>query len=186
MFFYALDFGGHNPGSTIETGWTPDGLPVHVYAASCHVFESRKNRDQWIEEDVPNRLTGRYSREDCDAATGYRQMLHDLKPLMEEDEHEDLSASGAAEIVESYAAWFPERMHRSDANATGLARLRVDAGYGSRRALSEKCGVSVQRLYDWETQFRNPTGMSLDTAHRLADALGVTIDALWAAVSVTE
>ena len=65
------------------------------------------------------------------------------------------------------------KRRRTDANATGLARLRVDAGYGSRRALSEKCGVSVQRLYDWETQFRNPTGMSLDTAHRLADALGV-------------
>ena len=80
MFFYALDFGGHNPGSTTETGWTPDGLPVHVDAASCHVLESRKNRDQWIEEDVPNRITGRYSREECDSSTGYRQMLHDPKP----------------------------------------------------------------------------------------------------------
>ena len=186
MFFYALDFGGHNPGSTTETGWTPDGLPVHVYAASCHVFESRKNRDQWIEEDVPNRLSGRYSREECDSSTGYRQMLHDLKPLMEEDAYADLSVSGAAEIVEAYASRFPERMHRSDANATGLARLRIDAGYASRRALSDKCGVSVQRLYDWETRFRDPTGMSLDTAHRLSDALGVTIDALWGAVSVTE
>lgn len=186
MFFYALDFGGHNPGSTTETGWTPDGLPVFVYAAACHVFESRKARARWIDEDTPNRITGRYSREECDSATGYRQMLHDLKPLMEQDEYEDLSVAGAAEIVEAYAAKFPERMHRSDSNATGLARLRIDAGYDSRRALSEKCGVSVQRLYDWETRFRDPTGMSLDTAHRLADALGVTIDALWAAVSVTE
>ncbi|NEG89851.1 helix-turn-helix domain-containing protein [Bifidobacterium aerophilum] len=57
--------------------------------------------------------------------------------------------------------------------------MRVQAGYAKRKDLSERCGVSVQRLHDWETGFRDPRGISLRTAHEISSALGITLDDFW-------
>lgn len=70
----------------------------------------------------------------------------------------------------------------------GLREMRTKAGM-SQRDLCRAIGAStVGRVWAWEAwgdeprprSARNPRIMSLDTAKRLADALGMSLDDLWA------
>ena len=61
----------------------------------------------------------------------------------------------------------------------GFMNLRLRRGFTTRQSLSDYCGVKVPRIYEWETGRRDPCTMRFDTAKRVADALGVTLDELW-------
>lgn len=51
------------------------GLP----AAKLYVFPSREARDAWIGDEKPNRLSGRYHRDACDASTARAMMIDAIR-----------------------------------------------------------------------------------------------------------
>lgn len=182
--YYALDYNRNGVGSLIEAHWPSrdflDSRISYIPAAICHVFGTADERDRWIEDDP--HAQGRRSRTKCDAKTARTQIQYSLYTHIYSGVHSvqyrEKRTLPTAQLVKEYATIRPECMHISS-KQTGLAGLRAMQGMKTRRELSDKCGISIQRLCDWETGARDPKTMSFESARKLATALNTTLDELW-------
>ena len=109
--WYGLNYTPHDKGSVWadqSTEYRPKaGLP----AARLFVFPSREARDAWIGEERPNRVSGRYHRDVCDASTA-RSMMIDAIRLDRLTAGRPTSSyeRPTGELVDEYLRIHPDRM----------------------------------------------------------------------------
>lgn len=117
--WYGLDYTPWVKGSV----WTDQdneyrpkaGLP----AAKLYVFPSREARDAWIGDEKPNRLSGRYHRDACDASTARTMMIDAIRlDRLTAGAWASLGEWPVGELVGEYARIHPDRMIPDPAAAT--------------------------------------------------------------------
>lgn len=117
--WYGLDYTPWAKGSVWAdqgTGYRPKaGLP----AARLYVFPSREARDAWIGDEKPNRLSGRYHRDACDASTARAMMIDAIRlDRLTAGERTSSGEWPVGELVGEYARIHPDRMIPDPAAST--------------------------------------------------------------------
>lgn len=109
--WYGLDYYPAARGSVWADQGTEYRPKAGLPAAKLYVFPSREARDAWIGDEKPNRLSGRYHRDACDASTARAMMIDAIRlDRLTAGAWASLGEWPVGELVGEYARIHPDRM----------------------------------------------------------------------------
>ena len=117
--WYGLDYTPWAKGSVWADQGTEYRPKAGLPAAKLYVFPSREARDAWIDDEKPNRLSGRYHRDACDASTARAMMIDAIRlDRLTAGERTSSGEWPVGELVDEYARIHPDRMIPDPAAST--------------------------------------------------------------------
>lgn len=147
--WYGLDYTPHDKGSVWADQGTEYRPKAGLPAARLFVFPSREARDAWIGEERPNRVSGRYHRDVCDASTA-RSMMIDAIRLDRLTAGRPTSSyeRPTGELVDEYLRIHPDRMDPKKLCEAGIEAgwWAIDAMIDERRLATDDNGRDADAL----------------------------------------